>query len=62
MKKSDGSQIILKFILDEVKQDIREVKLANEEIKRSLEFAHDRFDKASSTSVEQQKNIEQLEP
>ena len=51
----------LKFILDEVKQEIREVRLENEEMKRSLEFTQEKLDKASSTIVEQQKKIEQLE-
>ena len=47
----------LKFILDEVKQEIREVRLENEEMKRSLEFTQEKLDKASSTIVEQQKKI-----
>ena len=46
----------LKFILGEVKQEIREVKLENEERKRSLEFTQE-----SSTIVKQQKKIEKLE-
>ena len=51
----------LKFILDEVKQEIREVKLENEERKRSLEFTQEKLDKVSSTIVKQQKKIEKLE-
>ena len=50
----------LNFILDKVKEEIREVKLENEEMKRSLEFTQEKLDKANSTILEQQKNIEQL--